>query len=320
MQESERFYEAAGMLCDRVRAVLLHVAREAAAGAQEIRLRAGQPLAVYLGDGHRFVEQSGACLLSPGPRPFTVSRSDLFESFRALCGYSVHTHEAEILRGYISVAGGHRAGVCGTFSGAGMVRDITSINLRIARQVKGVALPLARELFHGGLCGVLIAGAPSSGKTTLIRDLARVLSGGELGRFYKVSVVDERGELGATSAGQAFNDLGPCADLLCGYPKGMGIDIAVRTLSPQVIICDEVGRQDELDAIRMGMFSAVQMIATVHCAGEEELWRRPQARALLETGAFSKTVLLEGGAAPGRVRRIIDTSRLTGEGLRAAGE
>lgn len=310
MQESERFYEAAGALCDRVRAVLLRVAREAAAGVQEIRLRAGQPLAVYLGDGHRFIEQSGACLTAPGPRPFIVTRTDLFESFRALCGYSVHAHEAEILRGYISVAGGHRAGVCGTFggAGAGTVRDISSINLRIARQARGVALPLARELFAGGLCGVLVAGAPSSGKTTLIRDLARVLSCGELGRFYKVSVVDERNELGAVSAGQAGNDLGPCTDLLCGYPKGMGIDIAVRTLSPQVIICDEVGRQDELDAIRMGMFSAVQMIATVHCSGEEELWRRPQARALLETGAFPKTVLLEGGPVPGRVRQVVDTA------------
>lgn len=311
LQDSSRFYEAAAALSDRVRAVLLHVDNAAAAGVQEIRLRAGRPLALYTGARHLFVEYSGACFPAPGPRPFIVTRTDLFESFRALCGYSVHTHQEEIRHGYISVAGGHRAGICGTVGGdAGAVRDISSINLRIARQRKGCALLLAKELFSQGLCGVLVAGPPSSGKTTIIRDLARVLSSGELGEYYKVSVVDERGELAAASGAEPANDLGLCADLLSGYPKGMGIEIAVRTLSPQAIVCDEVGRQDELEAIRMGLFSAVQMIATVHCPDEKELLRRPQARALLETGAFQKVALLAGSARPGQVRRVLDAAQI----------
>ncbi|MCI8623461.1 MAG: stage III sporulation protein AA [Provencibacterium sp.] len=315
-QNIQRFYEAAGALSDRVQAALRRVDSATAAGVQEIRMRAGRPLALYMGDRHLFVEQSGACRSSPGPQSFLVTRADLFESFRTLCGYSVHTHQAELAHGYISVAGGHRAGVCGTVSGegerAGAVRDILSINLRIARQVKGIALPVARKLFADGLCGVLVAGAPASGKTTLLRDLARVLSSGELGEYYKVSVVDERCELAAVSGGMPCNDLGLCTDLLCGYPKSVGIEMAVRTLSPQVIICDEVGRQDELEAIRMGLYSAVQVIATVHCAGEEELLRRPQARALLETGAFQKVALLEGSAHPGQVRRVLDAAQLCG--------
>lgn len=310
-ENSRRYYEAAGALCARLTPILRRVGTETAAGVQEIRLRVGQPLALFTGDRHWFLNEQGEIFQSPPSGAATVTKADLFESFRTLCGYSVHTHQHEIARGYISLPGGHRAGVCGTLTGdAEGLRDVSSINLRVSRQIRGAASDLCRALFAGGLRGVLVAGPPSSGKTTVIRDMARVLSGGEMGTYFKVALVDERCELAAVSNGAPQNDIGLCTDLLSGYSKAAGIEIAIRTLSPQVIICDEVGREDELEAVRLGLFSAVSIVTTVHCADREDLLRRPQARRLLETTAFERVVLLGGAARPGRVREIIRTDEL----------
>lgn len=312
-QNAKRFYEAVNALPERISGILRRVPAQAAMSAQEVRLRVGQPLALYNGTRHQFLNMDGSCAYSPSPESVRVTRADLFDCFRTLCGYSVHTHQHEIAHGYISLSGGHRAGICGTLSGEGEkagLRDISSINLRVARQIKGAASDLARRVFQDGLCGVLIAGAPSSGKTTVLRDLARILSGGELGEYYKVAMVDERCELAAVHQGVPQNDIGLCTDLLYGYAKRAGIEIAVRTLSPQVIVCDEIGREEELEAVRLGLFCAVEMITTVHSANEEDLKRRPAVQALLRTGAFQKVVLLCGSRSPGQVEKIISAGEL----------
>ena len=172
------------------------------------------------------------------------------------------------------------------------MREITSINLRVARQVQGCAMTLAEELFSGGLCSCIIAGPPASGKTTLLRDLARILSSGFHETYCKTVVVDERGELAAVSQGLPGNDLGPCCDVLTGFAKAEGILRAVRTLSPQVIFCDEIGSLEEVQAIEEGLGCGVHVILTLHGGSMEELLRRPQAAALRKTGAFERVALL----------------------------
>lgn len=310
-----RFYEAASFLCERLQAPLKAVSSQTAAIAQEIRLRVNAPLALFTGTEHLFLSQNGMLFKTPPQNALLVSRTDIFESFRSLCGYSLHTHQYEIAQGFIPLAGGHRAGVCGVLSSAGErtggLREVSSINLRVARQISGVASELARELFSQGPCGVLIAGAPSSGKTTLLRDLTRALSSGECGRYYKVSLIDERGELAAMHAGVPQNDVGVCTEILSGYPKAQGMDIAIRTLSPQFVVCDEIGREDELSAVKTGLYSAVHVITSVHCANEEDLLRREQARRLLATGAFSRVALLFGSERPSQVKKVIALSELT---------
>jgi stage III sporulation protein AA len=231
-----------------------------------------------------------------------ISQNQLESCFYALCDYSIHTHQEDIRQGFVTLRGGHRAGISGSCvwengQPAG-IRDVSSICIRIARQKKGAADRLAAMLLTGEIGGgILIVGAPGSGKTTLLRDLARQLAGGLTGTYYRVAAVDERGELGAAADGVPQNDLGVCCDLLDGFPKGEGIEIAVRTLSPDFILCDELGGAEEIEAVRQSLCRGVRMAASIHATDLDELLARPGVRELLGTGAFSHLILL--GKRPG---------------------
>ena len=173
------------------------------------------------------------------------------------------------------------------------VRDICAVNLRIAREIKGAADDIMRLFFSDGLCSVIIAGPPSSGKTTVLRDLARQLSSAE-GSFGKVFICDERGEIGASFSGTEQNDVGINSDLITSYPKAEGIIIGLRSFSPDIIICDEVSTYEEARAIVSGVNSGVCFALGIHARSERELKSKAVLKTLLETGEFKKIALLSG--------------------------
>lgn len=308
-----RFNQAVSCLSPKLKALLTGVANSAKQSAYEVRLRVGKPVMLTCAERSWFLDDRSQLLNLP-KSPYIVTQNDIADSIVSMCAYSVHSHQQEFKDGYISLRGGHRAGVCGTavVSGGGIsaVRDFTSVNLRIAREVTGAADALMERIFLDNICGVLIAGIPSSGKTTILRDLIRQLASGRTGRFVKVAVVDERCELGAVYDGAPQNDLGYCSDILSGYPKAGGIQVAIRTLSPQVIACDEIGGADEAEGIIEGLNAGVKIIATAHAGSLGELLRRPQLVRLIESGAFEKIVLLGGSNKPGEIRRIVEVSEL----------
>lgn len=308
LKSEDRFDSAAEGVCERIKKALKALPPDVKKQAQEIRLRVNRPVTVCCPKGIYFVKEGGGlgCIVASGC--ISANRSDLDETFRTLCSYSVYSHENEIKNGYITLRGGHRAGICGTAvyqngTVSGM-KDISSVNIRVAREIPGSADILLNQLKDTLTGGLLLAGPPSSGKTTILRDIARQLSSGIRGNIRKVAVIDERGEIAGSYQGIPQNDVGICCDVLDGYPKAEGIMLAVRSLSPQYIICDELGSEKETRAVEQSLNAGVCVIASIHAGDLSELLRRRQAVALLETGAFAAAAVLNGSSEPGNIAGI----------------
>lgn len=270
--------------------------------ATEIRFRAGKGCSISCGDGNYFVHG------------IQVTVEDMQRLLEAICRGAVYRFEMQAENGYIPLAGGHRAGICGTFTrdenSNVRIRDLSAINFRICREVKGIAEELFPKLLcDGKFCSTLIVSEPCGGKTTLLTDLVRVLSK----NGYRSAVVDERGEIGAVFCGIPQKELGDLTDVLDGYPKPYGMMVALRTLSPQVLVCDEIGTKEETERMLEAMNAGVPVLATAHAKDEEELFNRPQIKKLTDAGAISKVVLLKGAKSPGRVRKVITVNRYDDE-------
>lgn len=267
----------------RIKALLRGLPDSIKLRAEEIRIRANMPLALTLSGNTVFVDENSQ--ISPFVTDKTVlpTQKEIGECFRLLCHCSVYAHTDEINEGYIMMDGGHRAGVCGTVTTAGM-RDITSINIRIAHQIFGCATAIA-EKYDGG--GILIAGPPGSGKTTLLRDLIRQLSRG-FERCLRVCVIDSRGEI----SGGGVCELGPNTDIIFSQNKATAAQMAIRTMFPNIIAFDEIGTALELESISDCFNAGVSVITTAHIGGCGDLLRRSVTGALLESGAVSRVVIL----------------------------
>jgi len=263
---------------------------------REMRFRSGRPAVIVTDKGTFFISPCGRLTTIPSSAVIRTNKDEIKELFLRICGYSVHSFTESINRGYITINGGHRIGVAGTAVTENgkiiAVRDIECINFRIAREIKGAANVIFNECFSDGIKSVIIAGPPAGGKTTVLRDLARQLSGDERGLLKKVFICDERGEIAASFGSESQNDIGINCDVATGYPKGEGIMTGLRAFSPDIIICDEVSTDDEISAIECGVNSGVEFILSVHARSEEELKSKPLLKRLLATGAFGRIILL----------------------------
>lgn len=309
-----RFDEATASL-GTVGVSLRRLPERVRAQVQEVRLRAGRPVVLVLAGRDLYLTGAGAVSENSDEHVLAAMRPQIEEVFRLICDSSVYAHQHEIRSGFVTLRGGHRAGLCGTaVVQDGMVtnlRDISGINLRIAREFHGTADSLLAALgAENRIRGMILAGPPGCGKTTVLRDLARQLSNGVLGRC-RVSVIDERGEIAATCKGVPQNDVGQ-SDVLDGYPKGEGMLQAIRSLSPDVMICDEIGGEEDARAVAASLNAGVAVIASAHASSMEELFARPPMRTIFATGAFSQAVLLCGRDHPGRVQAFYREGELHG--------
>lgn len=279
---------------------LLELPSTLAPQVQEVRLRVGcTPMFTVRGAVYAPQElgREGKAL-----QTLRLTPPQMEEILFTLCGGSVHTHQTEIAQGYVTLASGCRAGLGGQFlqtAEQGIVlQELTSVNLRIARE-KAIDLPEElRAALREHFIGMLLVGEPGSGKTTVLRSMAQ-----ELARQKKlVSVIDERRELFAGMPRRTFP--GEALDVISGIPKGQAVQMALRTLSPQVLLLDELGGMEEVSALEQGMFSGVDFVATLHAATPEEAVGRPQVQALQVRGAVKVLVWLQGRTAPGQIREV----------------
>ncbi len=303
-----RFDSAAKAICGRIAGFFSLLPGDIKKQAQEIRLRVNKPISICCTGGIYFLNQTGRLTCYPGKDAMISTKEDIEECFRNICSYSIYSHQNEIKNGFVTLAGGHRVGISGTavFQNGEItgIRDISSINIRVSREIPGSAAEIFHSLKKEIHSGLLIAGPPASGKTTILRDVARQLSSGTCGDIRKVVVVDERGELAGICLGIPQNDLGFCCDVLDGYPKAEGIMQAVRCLSPEFIICDELGGNDEVAAVEQSLNAGVSMISSIHAGSIEEFLMKKQAVSLLKTGAFGCVAMLNGHREPGKIQGI----------------
>ena len=315
MDNVKKFEQAVRALTPSLTSLFMHLGKEEKETVTEIRLRSRKPVVAVTVNGVFFLHRSAKLTQVYSDAVVKICEKEIEEVFSRLCGYSVYSYRDAINRGYITISGGHRAGVGGTAVTENgkvvSVRNISCINLRIAKEITGAADEVYNRCFSQGLGGLIVAGPPSSGKTTVLRDLARQLSGAEKSLFAKVFVCDERGELGASHGSVVQNDMGINCDLITSYPKKEGILIGLRSFSPDIIICDEIATDEELDAVESGLRCGVHFALSIHAETEKDLSEKAAYKRLVSSGCFRNTVLLSG-THPGRAERFFTGSELLG--------
>ncbi|CFX49045.1 Sporulation stage III, protein AA [Syntrophomonas zehnderi OL-4] len=277
---------------------------------EEIRLRCAQPLLLKTGAQEWAVNRQGGLEknLAAG---YVVCEEDIFRTLISISDNSLYAFEEEIRRGFITIPGGHRVGLAGQVLMAGgevkTIKDFSSLSFRIAREVKDCSLPLLRHIYQHNMPGsTLLISAPRCGKTTILRDLARNISAGNhWGPACTLSVIDERSELAGSYRGRVQMDLGPRTDVLDACPKALGMMMAIRALGPQVIITDEIGRQEDIAALQECINAGVTVIASAHARDLSEARKRPMLQEILACGAFQTLITLSRRQGPGTVEEII---------------
>lgn len=299
-----------------IRQKLALLSPEHLAELEEIRLRLGQAVQVvgsrydcFLSATYGLTHQSGEGLV--------VTADHLQRVIQAVTQSSLYAVEEDVRRGFVTIPGGHRVGIAGrvVLSEAGTVRAVrlvSSLNIRVAKERIGSAqtiLPFTYDTNTGRPLNVLLLSPPQCGKTTLLRDLVRSWSTGRVSpgvAAARVSLIDERSEIAGSMEGQPQFDVGPRTDILDGCPKAEGVLMAIRSLSPGVVVTDEIGHDDDAAALIEATHAGVAVFASAHAHSVGHWRTRPSMKPLYDAHAFERYVVLSRRRGPGTVERICD--------------
>lgn len=239
-----------------------------------------------------------------------VTKKEFREILEYISNYSLYAFEEEIKKGFLTIPGGHRVGVCGKAvieeNRVRTFRNISFLNIRVAHEVKGCADRIMPYLFEQNrFLSTLLVSPPGAGKTTLLRDIVRNLANGcQRAEAQNVSVIDERSEIAGCYMGIPQNDVGNCSDVLDGCPKSEGIRMMLRSMAPEVIAVDEIGTQKEYEAITEALTSGCAILATVHGSSMQHIREKPSLKKMLDEQMFGRIVFLSQSGHPGVVTEI----------------
>lgn len=270
----------------------------------EIRVKIHKPIIIYSKNGEKIIE-------------YYPSKDDLKSIIQKISNYSLYAYEKDIRQGFITIKGGHRIGIAGECvmenGVVKTIRNISSLNIRICREVKGCSEKILKYIVSNKLIhNTIIISPPKCGKTTILRDIARNISNGIpalgiLGK--KVVVVDERSEIGGSYLGIPQSDLGIRTDVLDNCLKSEGLIMAIRSLSPEIIICDEIGSKSDIEALMMAFNSGVNIITTIHGFTVDDLYNRKVFADLINNEILERAIVLSNRAGMGTIEKIYSLKR-----------
>ncbi len=279
---------------------------------EEIRFNINTPLLLRFNHQEAFLQAENGLVITD-EKPIICDNEIMRSLLLLISDNSFYALDEELRRGYITLPGGHRAGLCGRVilenSLVKGLRDISSVNIRLARPIYGAAKKILPYLTIGHDIGsTLIIAAPRAGKSTLLRDLIFQLSEGTYLPAKRVGIVDERSELAALHRGIPQLKVGIRSDILDGCPKAEGLMMMIRSMSPQVLACDEIGRPEDALALREAANAGIKVLATAHGESLEQLMSRPVLSDLLQAKDFERLVFLSRRKGPGTIEAIYDAA------------
>lgn len=282
---------------------------------EEIRLRVNKPLIINGNLKDYFYDEKIKALSTKMDNAYIVTKEDVEQTFQIICKYSIHSFMDDIKKGFITLRGGHRVGIVGKAivenGKVENIKHISSLNIRISKEVRNCSDKIMNQIIKNKttINNTIIISPPQCGKTTLLRDIVRNLSNGNEKFGFngvKVALIDERNEIAGSYLGIPQMDVGIRTDIIETCPKDVGIMMVLRSMSPNVIVTDEIGNEKDIRALYTALNGGVGLITSVHGNSIEDIRNRKELKDLLDEELFKKVIILSAKRGPGTIEKIYD--------------